>query len=152
MRRWQCALGLCAAVLSLSSVAVAQPATVSAPTIVNARTVTFASPPQVPGLSAAWAIGSEKGSGPYLLLVKLKSGSKIPPHHHPDPRIMTVSSGKLSVGFGDSVNESTMIVVSSGDSFVVPANMPHYSQAIGGDVEYQECGHSPTGTVFVERR
>lgn len=152
MRRWQVLFSLCAAVLSFASAGVAQPASVGAPTIVNARTVTFAGPPQIPGLSAAWAIGTEKGPGPYLLLVQLKKGAKIPPHYHPDPRIMTVSSGKLAVGFGDSINESTMIVVSSGDSFLVPANVPHYSQARDGDVEYQECGQSPTGTVFIERR
>jgi quercetin dioxygenase-like cupin family protein len=152
MRRWQVGFSLCGVVLSFASVVLAQSAPVGAPTIVNARTVTFTSPPQIPGLSAAWAIGNEKGPGPYLLLVELKEGAKIRPHHHPDPRIMTVFSGKLAVGFGDSFNEGSMTVVSSGDSFLVPANVPHYSQAQGGDVEYQECGQSPTGTVFVERR
>ena len=148
VKRWQLSLGLCAAIVSFASPSVAQPAPLGAPIIVNARTVTFANPPQIPGLSAAWAIGNEKGGGPYLLLVKLKAGAKIPPHHHPDPRIMTVLSGKLAVGFGDSVDESSMTAVSAGDSFVVPAHMPHYSHALGDDVEYQECGQSPTGTVF----
>lgn len=139
-------------ILCAPSVGCAQSLAQRAPGVVNARTSSFASPPNLPDLSAAWAIGGEKRSEPYLLLVKLKERGQIPPHHHPDPRIVTVVSGKLSIGFGEGVTNGASTVASAGDSFVVPANTPHYVMAVDGHAEYQECGHGPTGTVFSSRR
>lgn len=144
-------LGCFWAVFATPGGAFAERPSVRAPIIVNARTASFASPPHFPALQAAWAIGEEKRSEPYLILVKLKDGAKIPPHSHPDARIMTVVSGELSVGFGDVVNEPAMISVKAGDSFLVRENTPHYSRASKGDVEYQEYGHGPTGTLFVTK-
>jgi hypothetical protein len=55
----------------------------------------------------------------------------------------------LYVGFGGTVDESTMVAVPAGGVYVAPANQPHYLWAPDGDVVYQESGVGPTGTVAV---
>jgi len=107
------------------------------------------SPPGNPGLAAAWVVGAEQESGLYALRVRLAGGARIAPHTHPDTRYSTVLSGTLYVGFGATVNDSTMVAVPTGAVYVAPANQPHYLWARDAEVVYQESGVGPTGTVAV---
>ena len=108
-------------------------------------------PPAIPGLRAAWVIGAEKGDGSYLLRVRLDRGAWIPPHTHPDERNSTVLSGTLYVGFGEVVDETSLVAIPAGGVYVAPANVPHYLWARDGDVVYQESGRGPTATSPVRR-
>jgi quercetin dioxygenase-like cupin family protein len=120
------------------------------PQIIKPDALTYAGPPQIPALGAAWAIGSEKGPGLYALRVKLRSGGIIPPHTHPDARITTVLAGSLLIGFADTVDEKRAVVATAGDSYLVPAGTPHFIVARGADVEYQEMGSGGTGTEMLK--
>lgn len=111
----------------------------------------WASPPNLPGLRAAWVLGAENKPVPYLLRVKLAAGARIPPHSHPDERSTTVLSGTLYVGFGDALDERTLVPVPAGAVYVAPANLPHYVWARDAEAVYQEAGIGPTGTAFVAR-
>jgi len=104
------------------------------------------SPPAVPALKAAWLVGSEQAAGPYLLRVRLAPGGRFPPHTHPDTRYTTVLSGTLYVGFGEHVDETTVVAVPAGAIYEAPAGVPHWVWAKDGDVEYQESGVAPTAT------
>lgn len=104
------------------------------------------SPPSVPALKAAWLVGSEQGTGPYLLRVRLAAGGRFPPHTHPDTRYTTVLSGTLYVGFGERVDETAVVAVPAGAIYEAPAGEPHWVWAKDGDVEYQESGVAPTAT------
>lgn len=108
-------------------------------------------PPNLPGLRAAWVIGAEKDSGSYLLRVELAKGAWIPPHTHPDERSSTVLSGTLYVGFGEVADEASLVAIPAGGVYVAPANVPHYLWAKDGDVVYQESGMGPTATSPVRR-
>lgn len=123
----------------------------SAPQVVRQEHLGFSGPPTVPGLSAAWMIGSENGAGLYALRVKLKAAEKLPPHTHPDARLTTILSGTLSVGFGESFDLSHLVTAGTGDSYLVPAGQPHFLMAHDGDVEYQEMGSGKTGTQMLKR-
>jgi quercetin dioxygenase-like cupin family protein len=112
----------------------------------------WASPPALPGVQGAWAVGSEDKAGPYVFRVKLASGARIPPHTHPDQRITTVLKGVLHVGFGETFEPDAMVAISAGGIYVAPAGVPHYLWARNGDAEYQESGQAPTGTRMLERR
>ncbi len=94
------------------------------------------SPPQVPGLSAAWLLGSEQGSAAYALRVKLAPGTRIPVHTHPDTRSTTVLSGTLYVGFGAQFDESALVAIPAGALYVAPAGVAHYLWAKDGEVLY----------------
>jgi len=107
---------------------------------------TWFSPPTVPALKAAWLVGSEHGTGPYLLRVRLAAGGRFPPHTHPDTRYTTVLSGTLYVGFGERVDETAVVAVPAGAIYEAPAGEPHWVWAKDGDVEYQESGVAPTAT------
>jgi len=132
--------------LGLLAAAVPVSAQAPVPKPVLPESINWFSPPIVPGLKAAWLLGGEKESGLYALRVQLAAGTKIPPHTHPDARYSMVLAGTLYVGFGTTVDESSMVAVPVGAVYVAPAHQPHYLWARDGDVVYQESGSGPTGT------
>lgn len=121
-----------------------------APRPISPDKLRWISPPAVPGLQATWMLGSERGSGLYLLRVKLAQGTKVPLHTHPDERNTTVLSGTLYVGFGRSIAKDKMVAVPAGSVYVAPANVPHYLWARDGEVVYQESGIGPTATEIIK--
>lgn len=118
----------------------------AAPTPIEPASLTWVHPPGNPKLKAAWVIGTEGGKGSYVLRVVLGDGGRIPPHTHPDERIVTVLSGTVYVGFGASTDDGAMVEMPAGSVYVVPAGVPHYLAARGSDVTYQEAGIGPTAT------
>lgn len=121
----------------------------TAPVPIDPESLTWFGPPNYPLLRAVWVVGAEKETGIYVLRVKLGKGGKIPPHAHPDQRYSTVLSGTLYVGFGETMDESSMVAVPAGSIYVAPADVPHYLWAKDDDVLYQEGGFGPTATVPV---
>lgn len=117
-----------------------------APRPVLPERASWFSPPAIPSLKAAWLAGGEDRSGPYLLRVRLAAGGRIPPHTHPDSRHTTVLSGTLHVGYGDIMDEASVVAVPAGAVYEAPAGVSHWVWAKDGDVEYQESGFGPTGT------
>ena len=113
-------------------------------------TLKWFSPPNNSHLKAAWITGNEKESGTYILRVMLKANGIIPPHSHPDTRYTTVLSGTLYVGFGKTIEDSTMVAIPTGSVYCVPANVFHYLKSFKGDVTYQEVGVGPTSTDFIK--
>lgn len=113
-------------------------------------TLKWFGPPNNPKLSAAWITGNEKYVGTYIIQVKLKANGIIPPHLHPDTRYTTVLSGTLYVGFGNTMEDSTMVAIPTGAVYCAPADVPHYLKSKTGDVTYQEVGVGPTGTAFIK--
>ncbi|GGY01080.1 cupin [Litchfieldella qijiaojingensis] len=122
-----------------------------APTPIFPENAQWVSPPNLPGVQAAWLLGEEEEAGLYLLRVKLAARTKIPPHTHPDERSSTVMSGTLYVGFGETFDEANMVAVPAGAIYIAPANMPHYIWAKDGEALYQESGIGPSGTTILER-
>lgn len=122
-----------------------------APTPILPDSIRWVSPPNLPGLHAAWLLGGEKQPGAYILRVKLVAGTLIPPHTHPDERNTTVLAGTIFVGFGETFGEANVVAVPAGAVYVAPADVPHYVWARDGDAVYQEAGIGPTGSVFIRR-
>lgn len=120
-------------------------------TVISPDSLRWVSPPNIPGLRAAWVLGAEDKPGTYLLRVQLASGARIPPHSHPDPRVTTVLNGTIYVGFGVAFDEAKMVAVPAGAVYVAPGGVPHYVWARDGEALYQESGTGPTGTVIIKR-
>jgi len=106
--------------------------------------------PNAPALQSAWVLGSEQAAGAYVLRVRIAANGHIPPHSHPDTRNSTVLSGTLYVGFGGTFDKSKVIAIPAGAVYVAPADIMHYIWAKDGNVEYQESGVGPTGTVTAQ--
>ena len=66
-------------------------------------------------------------------------------------RYSTVLSGTLHVSFGPDFDAAPALVLPAGAVYVTPANQPHAVWAEGGEVVYQEAGHGPTATRFLNR-
>ena len=116
---------------------------------IETEKLNWISPPPIPGLQFTWVTGSEKEKGLYALRVKLDQGTKIPPHTHPDKRLSTVLSGTLYVGFGKMFDKSKLVMITQGNSYIAPAEIPHFIWAKDGAVEYQETGVGPTDTQIM---
>ncbi len=87
----------------------------------------------------------------YTLRVHLDKGGMVTPHTHPDARYVTVLSGEVYAGMGDTVNEATLKRYPAGSFFVVPAGHVHYSWAKDGEVTYQESGIGPTSNAYLKK-
>lgn len=134
--------------ISLATAAFAQ---ASAPEPILPDSFKWFSPPDNPLLRGAWVLGTEKEPATYAFRVMIAKGGKIAPHTHPDTRYSTVLHGTLYVGFGDTVDASTMVAIPEGGLYVAPADVSHYLWAKDGDVVYQEGGVGPTATVPVKQ-
>lgn len=142
-------LRIAIAVLALPLLAVAGDAPRPQPLL--PEQMTWAASRMISGLKSTWIVGSEQGSGPYLMRVELAAGTRIFPHRHPDTRATTVLRGTLYVGFGEAADDAQLVAIPDGAVYVAPAEMPHFLWAKDGAVLYQENGLAPTGTVPVRR-
>jgi quercetin dioxygenase-like cupin family protein len=106
--------------------------------------------PFAPG--AEFAYLASDGSKPenYSLRVHLKPGAKIPPHTHPDTRMIVVLSGELFAGSGAKFDPDSGSLLPAGSFFTVPAGVIHWSWAKNGETTYQEFGTGPTATNLTQ--
>lgn len=88
--------------------------------------------------------GNEQSQGAYLYRVKFPKGHKITPHFHSDPRVITVLSGSLYVGYGNHFDESAMVKLEAGGLWTEPARQAHYVWAKDSEVELQVMGYGPS--------
>jgi quercetin dioxygenase-like cupin family protein len=130
---------------SLSITFVASAQTSPAPTM--PADVKYAPIQFAPG--AEYAYLASDGSKPenYTLRVRLRQDAKVPPHTHPDTRMITVLSGEVFVGTGAKFDPDNGTLLPPGSFYVVPAGTIHWSWAKSGEVTYQESGTGPTATA-----
>ena len=84
-------------------------------------------PPSLPkGAKIAVLEGDPKMAGIFTIRLRIPAGSKVMPHWHPRPERVTVLSGLVRVGFGDSWNDADMHTFRAGDFYVNPAESHHY--------------------------
>ncbi len=112
---------------------------------------TSASATVAPGAQVAVLSGPLDKPGFYTQRVRLTQGGMVTPHTHPDTRYVTVLSGELYVGQGESLEAEKTTRYPVGSYFVVPAGVVHYVLARNGEVVYQESGIGPTATNFLKK-
>src|SRR5437762_12143216 len=78
-------------------------------------------PPTLPkGTKVAVLEGDPKQPGIFTMRLRIPAGSKVMPHWHPRPERVTVLSGKVAVGFGDTGTGKEMHGFNPGDFYVNP--------------------------------
>ncbi len=87
-------------------------------------------------------------SGDYTLRLEMPDGYKIPPHWHPKRENVTVVSGTLEFGMGDTFDESKMKPFPAGSFAYLDPNMHHYVKAKGATV-VQVHGMAPVKFNYV---
>jgi quercetin dioxygenase-like cupin family protein len=92
-------------------------------------------PPMFPsGLKFAVVDGDPAAKGNVTVRLKMPPGYKVPPHWHPTDEHVTVLSGELLIGMGDTIDETKAAKLTAGGYAVAPANMHHYALTHKGAV------------------
>ena len=77
-------------------------------------------------------------------------GYKLPPHAHPDARVVTVLQGTYYSAIGEEFDESKLQAFPPGSFYSTPANTPHFAATRGETVIIQEMGFGPgSGITYV---
>ena len=80
--------------------------------------------------------------GEYTIRLKMPDGYRIAPHWHPLRENVTVISGSLKLGMGDTFDEGKMGTFRAGDFGYLDPSMHHYAMA-SGETIVQVHGKSP---------
>lgn len=84
-------------------------------------------PPSLPqGTKVAVLEGSPKRAGTFTMRLKVPPGARIAPHTHPRPERVTVLSGSVLVGFGETLDEAASKRFPAGSFYVNPPGLAHY--------------------------
>jgi quercetin dioxygenase-like cupin family protein len=109
--------------------------------------------PQPPGLPAGAQVAVLDGdpSKPgvaFTIRAKMPDGYRVPPHWHPTDEYLTIISGTLMAGTGDTLNESATTALAAGAFAKMPRRMHHFVIAKGA-TEIQVNGVGPFAITYV---
>ena len=101
-------------------------------------------PPSVPpGAQIAVLEGDPTAAtGDFTIRLKMPDGYKIAPHTHPHRENVTVLSGTLKVGMGDTFDSIKMMAFGAGSFAYLDPSTHHYAAA-SGETVIQVHGMSP---------
>jgi len=80
-----------------------------------------------PGAQLAVLHGNPAEKGMFIIRLRFPAGFSVPPHSHPSSEYVTVISGNLSLGMGDTLDRSAARSLAPGAFVEAPANMNHYA-------------------------
>ena len=108
--------------------------------------------PMLPaGGQMALLAGDPASSGLVSLRLKMPPGYKLPPHWHPTDEHVTVISGTLALGMGDTLDKSKSKILKAGGYAVAPSKMNHYAWTkTGAVVQVDMMG--PFGITYVNAK
>jgi ketosteroid isomerase-like protein/quercetin dioxygenase-like cupin family protein len=95
--------------------------------MVETASIKWGNPPPSlpPGSKIAVIAGDPSKAGPFVLRAQVPAGYKVAPHWHPGDENLTVLSGTVALGMGDTWDESKMQTIRSGGYAALPAEMRH---------------------------
>jgi ketosteroid isomerase-like protein/quercetin dioxygenase-like cupin family protein len=87
-------------------------------------------PPSLPpGAKMAVVSGDPSQAAPFVIRAQMPAGYRIAPHWHPGDEHVTVLSGTVSLGMGETFDQAALKDVPSGGYFVAPREMRHFFMA-----------------------
>jgi quercetin dioxygenase-like cupin family protein len=109
--------------------------------------------PAPPGLpraaQAAVVFGNPEREGPFVIRVKAPAGLLVAPHRHSKDEMVTVISGKVGIGMGETVAKDAGKTLPSGGFFHMPAGMAHYAWSEEDSI-IQITGVGPFDIIYVK--
>ncbi|MBU9580657.1 cupin domain-containing protein [Ralstonia mannitolilytica] len=85
-------------------------------------------PPGLPkGAKLAVLQGDPSKEGPYVVRLKAPGGYKVPPHWHSQTENLTVISGTLYLGAGDTMDMGAAHALKAGGYHYLPGGAHHYA-------------------------
>jgi quercetin dioxygenase-like cupin family protein len=102
-----------------------------------------------PGATIAFLEGDPTAAtGDFTVRLKMPDGYRVAPHSHPHRENVTVLSGTLKVGMGDTFDTAKMGSFSGGSFAYMDPTMHHYAMA-SGETVIQVHGMSPLQFIYV---
>lgn len=98
------------------------------------------------GMRVVMLYGDPTKPGPFVFRARVSSGYKLPPHTHPDERMVTVLKGTYWSGVGERFNRRGTHEFPAGAMYVTKANVPHFAWA-QNEVIIQEMGTGPDAGI-----
>ncbi|HEV7594047.1 MAG TPA: nuclear transport factor 2 family protein [Gemmatimonadaceae bacterium] len=87
-----------------------------------------------PGAKIAVLHGNPSGPGGFVLRLQFPDGYQIPVHWHPTGENVTVVSGSVALGMGNTFDASALHTYGVGDFVYLPPVQSHYGQAHGATI------------------
>ena len=107
-------------------------------------------PPTLPaGAQMVVLDGDPRKEGAFTIRLKMPAGYRIPPHTHPTAERVTVISGAVHLGLGETFDENAGRELKSGDFAVIPAGVAHFAWA-ASEAVLQIHSEGPFERKFVE--
>jgi len=106
--------------------------------------------PRVPGIGNAIIFGDPTKPGPYIVRARYPAGYKLMPHAHSEDRTVTVISGTIYEGHGDTFDESKLRRMPPGSFYTELAGVNHSLWAKDGEVIVQVYGTGITSLKFAQ--
>ena len=88
--------------------------------------MTWADLPALPGVKIAVIEGPLTEAGPIMFRLKFPPNYKVPPHRHPGIEHITIISGTLNIGMGDTFDASKTHALTPGSVAIMPPGTSHY--------------------------
>lgn len=106
-------------------------------------------PPSLPpGAKMAVVAGDPAKPMPFVIRAQVPAGYTVPPHWHPTDENLTILSGIVALGMGDTWDEAKMQDVGAGGLAVLPADMRHSFLAKTA-ATFQVHGTGPFAVTYV---
>ncbi|WP_429912200.1 cupin domain-containing protein [Glycocaulis sp.] len=86
------------------------------------------------GAEYAILYGDPAAEGVFAMRLRLPDGFYIAPHHHGQPEIVTVISGRFLIGMGEDPDPEAATALEPGGFFAYPPGMIHYAYTEGETV------------------
>ena len=134
----------------MAGAALAQTAQAPSHTMLAAAALQWGAPPPVfeKGMSFTVLSGDPGKTGTFVVRLRMPAGYTIAPHWHPTDEHVTVLSGTLALGMGDTLDKAAMTKVSAGGYALLPADMRHSARAVTA-VTVQVSGAGPFALTYV---
>lgn len=111
-----------------------------------------AGPPTLPsGTKVVVLEGNPREAGIFTMRLRVEEGATIVPHTHPRAERVTVLSGKVGVGFGESFDREQLHFFTDGDFYVNPPRVAHYVY-FARDSEVQITAEGPWEVHYFEAK
>jgi quercetin dioxygenase-like cupin family protein len=105
-------------------------------------------PPSLPaGAESAVLYGDPGKQGMFALRIKAPKGYRIAPHTHPQPEVVTIISGKLSLGLGPAADRAGVETLPVSAFTSMPPGVVHYA-FMDEDTIIQINGVGPWGIDY----
>jgi quercetin dioxygenase-like cupin family protein len=109
----------------------------------NGEGAWIAAPPSLPAGSQMMLLEGHPGEkGFFTMRLRLPAGARLQPHWHPRDERVTILSGVVRVGFGDTFDEKKMTTFGAGSFYLNPPKSHHYVWIVE-DTEMQLTGTGP---------